>query len=101
MPIRLRQPGVSLTRRGRSTAQPRSGVTPDAAQPAPRLASQPTGEAWMGASSDEDAAGSTWPSDEELLTRLSDGDEVLFARLVRTWSPGMLRPARAYVSNWE
>jgi len=36
-----------------------------------------------------------------LLARLIDGDEELFARLLRTWSPGMLRAARAYVSSWE
>jgi len=35
------------------------------------------------------------------LPRIRAGDEVIVARLLRIWSPGMLRAARAYVASQE
>jgi RNA polymerase sigma-70 factor, ECF subfamily len=42
-----------------------------------------------------------WPADDEIVARLRAGDERMFARVLRAWSPGMLRAARAYVANRE
>jgi RNA polymerase sigma-70 factor (ECF subfamily) len=39
------------------------------------------------------------PPDEQLLARLTAGDEACFVLLVDAWSPGMLRVARAFVST--
>lgn len=41
------------------------------------------------------------PSDEELAARLHDGDQAAFASLVDSWSSGMLRLARSFVSTNE
>jgi len=39
------------------------------------------------------------PPDDVIVTRLRAGDEAMFALLVDTWSAGMLRAARAYVTG--
>jgi RNA polymerase sigma-70 factor, ECF subfamily len=39
------------------------------------------------------------PRDEELAARLQDRDEAAFASLVDSWSSGMLRLARSFVST--
>jgi RNA polymerase sigma-70 factor (ECF subfamily) len=43
--------------------------------------------------------GNELPSDEELVARLRDRDEAAFALMVDTWSPGMQRLARSFVST--
>jgi len=49
----------------------------------------------------DEAAGTTPPArtDESLVASLRGGDEAAFAEIVRTWSPLMLRVARAHVST--
>jgi RNA polymerase sigma-70 factor, ECF subfamily len=39
------------------------------------------------------------PSDDDLAARLHDGDDAAFASLVDSWSSGMLRLARSFVST--
>jgi RNA polymerase sigma-70 factor (ECF subfamily) len=39
------------------------------------------------------------PADAVVVARLRTRDEAMFAALVDTWSPGMLRAARAYVAD--
>ena len=41
------------------------------------------------------------PPDAELVARLRAGDQAAFAALLDSWSPGMLRAARAYVASDE
>ena len=41
------------------------------------------------------------PPDAELVARLRGGDQAAFAALLDSWSPGMLRAARAYVASDE
>jgi len=41
------------------------------------------------------------PRDEVIVDRLKAGDEAMFARLLDTWSRGLLRAARGYVSTHE
>jgi RNA polymerase sigma-70 factor (ECF subfamily) len=50
---------------------------------------------------DEKASGDGLPPDEVIVDRLRAGDEAMFARLLDTWSRGMLRAARGYVSTHE
>ncbi|MDP4502102.1 RNA polymerase sigma factor [Nonomuraea turcica] len=44
-------------------------------------------------------AGSTLPPDDIVVSALRAGDEAMFAALLDTWSRGMLRVARTYVST--
>ncbi|MEV4173619.1 sigma-70 family RNA polymerase sigma factor [Nonomuraea sp. NPDC049709] len=44
-------------------------------------------------------AGGGLPSDDVVVTALRAGDEAMFAALLDTWSRGMLRVARSYVST--
>jgi RNA polymerase sigma-70 factor, ECF subfamily len=55
----------------------------------------------MGTIGDDRSDEHDWPADDEIVARIQAGDEVIFARLLRTWSPGMLRAARAYVASRE
>jgi RNA polymerase sigma-70 factor (ECF subfamily) len=41
------------------------------------------------------------PSEDVIVARVRAGDEAMFALLLDTWSSGMLRAARAYVSGAE
>jgi RNA polymerase sigma factor (sigma-70 family) len=50
---------------------------------------------------DEGASGNGLPPDEIIVGRLRAGDEAMFARLLDTWSHGLLRVARGYVSTHE
>ncbi len=50
---------------------------------------------------DEKASGEGLPPDEVIVDGLKTGDEAMFARLLDTWSRGMLRAARSYVSTHE
>jgi RNA polymerase sigma-70 factor (ECF subfamily) len=45
------------------------------------------------------AGAATLPPDDVMVSRLRDGDERTFAALVDTWSPAMLRTARAFVAD--
>jgi RNA polymerase sigma-70 factor (ECF subfamily) len=45
------------------------------------------------------SAGGWFPPDEELVVRLQDGDEDVFAAILDSWSGGMLRLARSFVST--
>jgi RNA polymerase sigma-70 factor (ECF subfamily) len=47
------------------------------------------------------ATGDGLPRDEVVVGRLKAGDEAMFARLLDTWSRGLLRAARGYVSTQE
>ncbi len=47
------------------------------------------------------ADGAGLPPDEIIVGRLRAGDEAMFARLLDTWSGGLLRAARAYVATHE
>ena len=49
----------------------------------------------------ENASGAGLPPDEAIVDRLKSGDEVMFGRLLDTWSRGLLRAARGYVSTRE
>ncbi|MCK2220195.1 sigma-70 family RNA polymerase sigma factor [Actinomadura sp. ATCC 31491] len=44
-------------------------------------------------------AGSALPPDDVIVSALRAGDEAMFAALLDTWSRGMLRVARSYVST--
>ncbi|MEW9548226.1 RNA polymerase sigma factor [Nonomuraea sp. NPDC050783] len=46
-------------------------------------------------------AGSALPPDDVVVSALRAGDETMFAALLDTWSRGMLRVARSYVSTDE
>jgi RNA polymerase sigma-70 factor (ECF subfamily) len=49
----------------------------------------------------ERPSGDGFPRDEIIVDRLRAGDEVMFARLLDTWSHGLLRAARGYVATQE
>ncbi len=48
---------------------------------------------------DASSARAALPADEVVVARLKARDEAMFAALIDAWSPGMLRAARAYVSD--
>ncbi|WP_246001984.1 RNA polymerase sigma factor [Allorhizocola rhizosphaerae] len=48
---------------------------------------------------DAAATGDALPSDVDIVARLRARDEAMFATLIDRWSPGMLRAARAFVSD--
>jgi RNA polymerase sigma factor (sigma-70 family) len=50
---------------------------------------------------DEQTSSDGLPPDEVIVDRLRVGDEAMFACLLDTWSRGMLRAARSYVSTRE
>jgi len=50
---------------------------------------------------DREEATVTLPPDDDVIAALRAGDETAFATLLGTWSRGMLRVARAYVSTPE
>jgi len=50
---------------------------------------------------DEKVSGDGLPPDEVVVDRLKAGDEAMFARLLDSWSRGLLRVARGYVSTHE
>ncbi len=48
-----------------------------------------------------DDHGGSLPPDDRLVAAIQSGDEAMFAWLLDTWSPGMIRTARGYVANDE
>jgi RNA polymerase sigma-70 factor (ECF subfamily) len=50
---------------------------------------------------DDRTSGDGLPPDQVVVDRLKAGDEAMFARLLDTWSRGMLRAARSYVATHE